>query len=279
MSRLGQYSFLNGKIVTKDEALVSAWDIGMLRGFGVYDGMTAVGEKIFRFADHWQRFTDGAHALDLNIPITEDSCEKTIKELLAKNGFERSIIRMILTGGPTISGIEFDFATPTFYILVEEWIALPDNLYEEGGKLLTYSFLRQLPEIKTINYINAVKLQNFRKEEGAIEILYTYEGEVLECATSNIFLVKDGTLITPGDNILKGITRKAVLELAKEEGLNIEERIVVEEELPMAEEIFITSSFKDIVPITKIDDFTIYEEKVGPITQKILGKLRDCIKA
>ena len=124
-----EYCYFNGKIMPLSEARVSVLDIGMLRGYGVYDGATAIGEKVFRFKDHWERFVNGAHALSLNIPITEERCEKVIKELLSKHGVQRSVIRMILTGGNTIAGIEYDFSSPTFYILVEQWSPLPKEVY------------------------------------------------------------------------------------------------------------------------------------------------------
>ncbi len=273
-----EYCFLNGKILPLDEAKVSVLDIGLLRGYGIYDGLAAFGGKPFRFADHWNRFLSGAHILNLNVPITEETAEKTIIELLAKNNFkERANIRLILTGGKTIAGIEYEFENPTFYMIAEKWESLPQEFYTDGAKLITYRHMRELPEYKTTNYIRATNLQDFRKTEKAVEILYTYDGEVLECATSNVFIVKDKTLITPAENILKGITRKVILELA-EGKYKIEERPVREEELKTADEVFITSSYKDIVPIVKIDDFEVAGGQVGPITKDLMGEFEKIIQ-
>lgn len=274
---MNKYCFLNGKILPLAEAKVGVEDIGLLRGYGIYDGLAVFNSKVFHFADHWNRLLSGAHILNLNVPITEEKAEKIIEELAVKNGFiERANVRIILTGGQTLGGIEYDFAEPTFYILVEKWEALPPELYENGAKLVTYRHMRELPEYKTTNYIRAVNLQNWRKEEKAIEILYTYDGEVLECATSNIFIIKNKTLITPAENMLKGITRKVVLQLAGEK-YKIEERIVREEELKTADEIFITSSFKDIVPVVKIDDFEVADGRVGPITKDLMREFAKVI--
>lgn len=267
-----EYCYLNGEEVLLKEAKISVSDIGVMRGYGIYDGLTALGDKVFQFEDHWRRFVDGAHVLGLNIPVTEEKCRKIMEALLLKNGHKRSIIRMILTGGQTIAGIEYDFKAPTFYIVVEKWEPLPEKIYKEGGKLVTYNFKRDWPLIKTTNYIRAVNLQPFRKEEEAIEILYIHEGEALECATSNIFIVKDNKVITPAENILKGITRKAVLELAAEIGLEREERRVGEDELRETDEVFITSSFKDIAPIVKIDDYKINNDKVGAVTANLMSQ-------
>jgi len=257
-----------------EDAKVGIEDIGLLRGYGIYDGLAAFNGRPFRFADHWQRFTDGAHALGLNIPITEDSCEKKIVEIIKKSDIkERATIRMILTGGKTINGIEYDFENPTFYILTEKWESLPPDYYQNGAKLVTYTHKRELAEYKTTNYIRATVLQNFRKEEKAVEILYTFDGEVLECATSNFFIVKNKNLITPSENILKGITRKVIMELCDGK-YKIEERPVAEEELKTADEVFITSSFKDIVPIVKIDDFEVGGGEVGPVTKDLIAKFK-----
>lgn len=275
-----QFCFLNGEIIPLSEAKVGVEDIGLLRGYGVYEAFTALGGKTFRFVDHWNRFLDSAHALGLNIPVTEEKAERVIKELCEKNGLTgRSNVRFILTGGKAYGGIEYNFETPTFYILVEKHEPLPVEICEEGGKLITYPHLRFMPERKTTNYITAVNLQNYRKEEKAVEILYVHDGQVLECATSNIFLVKDNILFTPAENILPGITRKVVLELATSMEMSVEERLVGESELKLADEIFITSSFKDIVPITHIDEFQIGSGSVGPATKKLSQAFQDYFKS
>lgn len=269
---MNQYCFLNGKVLPLSEAKVGVEDIGVLRGYGIYDGLAAFGGKPFRFSDHWNRLLSGAHILNLNVPITKEKAEKIIEELAVKNGFvERANVRIILTGGQTFGGIEYDFETPTFFILVEKWEPLPEDFYKNGAKLITYRHIRELPEYKTTNYIKAVNLQNWRKDEKAVEILYVYDGDVLECATSNIFIIKNKTLITSAENMLKGITRKVILELA-EGKYKTEERPVREEELKTADEVFITSSFKDIVPVVKIDDFEVANGQVGEITKDLMEK-------
>jgi branched-subunit amino acid aminotransferase/4-amino-4-deoxychorismate lyase len=261
-----------------EEAKVSVLDIGLLRGYGLYEGIAAFRGKPFHFADHWNRLLSGAHILNLNVPVTEETAERAIAEIIEKSGYgERANVRIILTGGETIAGIEYNFENPTFYIVAEKWESLPREVYEKGGKLVTYRHMRELPEYKTINYIRAVNLQNWRKNERAVEILYTYDGEVLECATSNMFIVKNNTLITPDEDILKGITRKVVLEIAKNLGLGIEERVVEESELKTADEIFITSSFKDIVPIVRIDDLEVANGEVGTVTKSLMTEFAKVI--
>lgn len=267
-----QYCYLNGEVLSLDEAKISILDIGLLRGFSIYDGLTVVKGKPLHFKDHWNRFTQGANALNLKVPITEELLEKKIIEIVGKSGLtDRANIRLIVTGGETKGGIEYDFDKPTFYAVAEKWEPLPKEYYDTGATLVISEHMRELPLFKTTNYIEAVNLQKLRKEKGAVEILYIYEGAVLECATSNVFIVKDNILITPAEDILEGITRKIVMELA-EGDYKIEKRKVLGEELKSADEVFITSSFKDIVPIIKIDDFSIADGIVGPVSRDLMAK-------
>lgn len=272
-----EYCFLNGKILPLSEAKIGIGDIGLLRGYGIYDGLAVFSGKVFHLADHWNRLLSGARILNLKVPITKEKARKIIEELAVKNKFiERANVRIILTGGQTLGGIGYNFEKPTFYILVEKWESLPKSFYKSGAKLVTYQHMRELPEYKTTNYIRAVNLQNFRKKEQAVEILYIYDGKILECATSNIFIVKNKTVITPNENILKGITRKVVLKIISDK-YKIEEKQIQEEELKTADEVFITSSFKDIVPIVKVDDFVVGDGKVGKVTKSLMGKFAKII--
>ena len=275
---MNQYCFLNGEIMSLAEAKVSILDIGLLRGYGIYDGLAVINSKPLRFADHWQRFVRGARALNIKVPITEELAQKKITEIVDKSGFSNRInVRMILTGGQAIGGVEYNFQEPTFYMVAEEWESLPKENYENGTKLITYSYKREMPKLKTTNYIMAVNLQGLKKEQGAVEILYIHNSKVFECATSNIFLVKNNTLITPEIDVLEGITRKIVLELA-EENYKIKKRGVHDRDLKSADEVFITSSFKDIVPVIEIDDFTVNSGKVGRVTKDLMDRLAQYIR-
>ncbi len=255
-----------------DEAKVSVSDIGLMRGLSLYEAIAVVGAKPLRLADHWERLESGAKTLGLKVPINSAKASEVIREISEKSDLSgRANVRVILTGGETIGGIDYDPRNPTFYILVEGWSKLPEENYREGAKLVTFEHRRDMPEVKTTNYTRAASLQGWKKREGALEILYTHEGKILECATSNIFLVKDGVIITPNKDILEGVTRKIVLELA-EGKYKIEKREVVAEELDSADEIFITASFKDIVPIVKVDKKKVGNGEVGPVTKDIMDR-------
>ncbi len=272
-----RFAYFDGQVLPIEEAKVSISDIGLMRGFGLYEAIAVFGGRPLRLADHWQRLEGGAKILGLKVPINAKEAGQIIGEISEKSGLKRRAnVRVILTGGETLGGIDFNPTKPTFYILIEEWSKLPEGNYQKGAKLITHEYLREMPEVKTTNYIRAVSLQEKKKKEDALEILYVSKNKVSECATSNIFLVKNNTLITPHKNILEGVTRKIVLELTNGT-YQIEEREVVMTELKSADEIFITASFKDIVPIVKIDEYEIGSGKAGPVTRDIIEKYAEYI--
>ena len=263
------YCYLNGKILPITEAKVGVYDLGLLRGLGIYEALMTYGKKPFRINDHLARFRRSAAFLGVEIPASDEEITDALRELIEKNGYDESIIRLLLTGGPAFAGIEYAPKMPTFYILVEKFEPLPAQLLEKGCSVTVHEHLRQFPKYKTTNYIQAVLLQKARKEAGALEILYMWKGRALEFATSNLFIVKDGTVITPGKDVLPGITRKVALELAREE-FPVEERDVNVEELYAADEMFLTSSFKDIVPVVTVGERVIGGGAPGPVTKKMI---------
>lgn len=273
-----KYCYLNGSIIPLSEAKVGVYDIGLLRGFGIYEALVVRHGKTFRFADHMERFVRSAQELRIVIPATAEEIEKAILELAAKNGYLDAVVRLILTGGESIGGIEYDGTKPTFYILVEAFMPLPEKYFTEGCSLMPFNFVRQFPKLKTINYIQAVLLQEERKKQGALEVLYTDGERVLEAATSNFFIVTAGKVITPKEGILGGITRKVAIELASQTH-TVDERDVTMAEVYAADEAFITSSFKDIVPVVKVGEHTIGTGTPGPITKDLMGRMHKYIEA
>ncbi|RJQ34088.1 hypothetical protein C4568_03015 [Candidatus Parcubacteria bacterium] len=266
-----QFCYLNGKILPVSEAKVGVNDIGLLRGFGIYEAMRTFNRVPFMFADHMTRFHTSTDALKLTIPESDEEIHRIIAQLVDKNIPEGkdAVIRFILTGGEAIGGIEYNPKHPTFYILVEELKPLPPEVFEQGCTLLVHEHQRVFPGYKTTNYITAVLLQEERKKAGALEILYTYKGKVLEPATSNLFIVKNGKIATAKDDILAGITRKVSIDLARKE-FQVDERDVSVDEMYAADEAFLTSSFKDIVPVVEIDGKKIGAGVPGPVTKRVM---------
>lgn len=264
--------FLNGKIVPMEDAKIRIHDLGVLRGFGVYDGLTSFSGKPFHFKDHWKRFSKAARVLGLTIPYSAETVEKAMRTIIARNApGARANLRVILTGGEAEGGIRHVPGRETFFITAEKAVPLPAALYERGGSLITHEHARLMPEIKTTNYITAVMHQRNRAKAGAIEILYTDRGRVLECATSNIFIVKNGVVITPDSDVLHGITRNLVMKLARKTYL-VTERAVTLKALFDADEVFVTGSFKDVMPIVTVDGKKIGNGMPGPITRDIMRR-------
>jgi len=269
-----EFCYLNGEVVPLSEAKVSVLDLGMLRSFGIYEGITAVAGEPFHFDDHFDRFKASAEKLGLALAVDKESARQAIRDLVAHNapGAPRASIRMLLTGGEAEGGIEHVEGRETFYLIAERAEPLPAEWYEAGASLISQEHQRFMPEAKTINYITAVIAQRARKGAQAAEVLYHAGGNVLECATSNVFIVKDGVVITPRENILPGITRKVTLALAQEAGYPVEERVVTLEELFTADEAFITSSFKDIVPVVSVDGKMIGSGTPGHVTRDLMER-------
>lgn len=266
---------MNGALIPLKEAKISVLDLSIIRGFGIYEGITAFDGKLFRFEDHWERFINSAQTLGLSVPNTKEEIEKAMVKLAANNApGARASLRMVLTGGESKNGLEHIPGNETLIITAGIVTPLPPELYERGGHLIRHDHQRFVPEIKTINYITAVTLQKKRTDAGAIEILYTNDNRVLECATSNIFMVKNGAVCTPSIDILPGITRKVTLEIARTH-YPVEERPISTEEFFNADEVFLTSSFKDIVPIISVDDQTIGAGTPGPITKDLMQRFSD----
>jgi branched-chain amino acid aminotransferase len=269
--------FINGNFFKREEARISAFDIGLTRSLAVYEGITAIGERPFRLDDHLSRLRKSAVVLGMKVIYSDEEIKEALKVLLQNTNFKRSAIRIYVTGGEMLNNTDFDPNKSTFIMSVEELLPFEPKLYTTGAKLLTYEHLRFMPEIKTTNYITAVLGQKTRKSEGAIETLYTYKNLALECSTSNFFIVKNEILITPKENILKGITRKVVIEIAKGEKISVEERRVQIDEVYDADEVFITSSFKDVMPIIVVNDQIVNNKKIGYITRKVGKIFKDLI--
>lgn len=261
----GRFTYLNGKILPHEKALVGADDIGLSRAFGVYDGIMTYGGKPFEIGMHFKRLSRSAKLMGLRVPVTESELERIIISLVKKNHFKQPIVRVLLTGGTTLRGIDFDASSPTFIVLLEELSQPSPADYKKGIRVITHEFQRQIPEAKTINYITAVRLQGAMRKARAIEAVYTSGGKALEATTSNLFIVKKGVLITPKENILNGITRQVVMKLAK--GVyKIEEWTIRLKELYGADEVFLTSSFKEVLPVTVIDGKKIGKGVPGVVT-------------
>lgn len=274
---MANYCYFNGKITTLDKAKISPYDLGMLRGYGVFDVMRTQNGKPFLLDEHWARLENSAKELKLKIPVTKNKFIKILEKLLKLNGFKVSGIRTVLTGGMADDGFT-PCGRETFYILIEKFQALPKTCYTQGVGVMTLSYKRNIPWVKVTNYVEAIRHIDLRKKCGALEITYVKNGRLLENSMSNIFLFKGDVLLTPKEGVLLGTTRNLVVKLAKKK-FKVKLKKISEKEFKGASEIFLTGANKDIVPVVKVDGRKVGNGKVGKNTKVLMQVFREFAKA
>ncbi len=263
------YYFINNQILPATEAAILLSDLGLFRGYSIFDYFrTHHGEPFFMKA-YLQRFRRSAEQLHLAVPLEEEALGEIIMDLIRLNGFQESGIRLLLSGG--YSENMFSPSTPNLLIRIEQSVLPQESLYTKGIKLLSTAYLRDLPTVKTTNYLNAIRLWPEVEAAGATELLYHWEGHWLEGSRSNFFVVANGVLLTPPDSVvLPGITRGKVLALARKAGIPVQEQALPLALVAEAEEAFITGTTKKIMPVVQIDEQKIRKGKPGPLTLRLM---------
>lgn len=263
------YCYFNGKIMPEEKAGVSVRDAGVLRGYGVFDVLRSFGGRPFLFGEHFRRFEKSADALGLRVPLSAGKAAAIVEKLLSKNGFEESTVRFVLTGGHAEDAMHINRATPTFFILISPFRELSSAVYAKGVALTSCEHRREFPEVKSLNYLTAMRAANLVKGRPPFEILYTWQGKALEAATSNFFIFSGDTLITPKRDVLIGTTRNLVIKLAQKE-FCVKEKDIALRELHNAAEAFLTATNKDIVPVVSVDGRKIKTGQPGKRTLRLM---------
>ena len=263
---------INGKLQSAENAKIGVTDLALLRAFGVFDYFRFVDGKPVFLEDHLQRFQNSAKLMGLNNSFSKTELKKQILTLAKANELLDVGIHIILTGGYSEDGLTP--SKPNLIMLSREFVPPPKANFNKGVRLLFWEHRRDLPEVKTINYIVPIFSMKKRAEAGASDILYHNCNYISECSRSNFFMIsKEGKLITPDNGILKGITRKHLLKVAK--GVcEIELRDIKIEEVKNAREAFITSSSQRVMPVVQIDDFAIGNGQPGGTTIRLAGLLQ-----
>ena len=278
--------YFDGKFVPAEEAAVSVYDHGLLYGDGVFEGIRAYNGRVFRLEEHVERLYDSAKAIMLEIPMTQEEMCDAILETLRKNGLTDAYIRPLVTRGVGDLGLDpRKCPKPTVIIISQKWEAMYGDLYEVGLTAITVTVRRNSsaalpPNIKSLNYLNNILAKIEANVKGGNEAIFLDDvGNVSEGSGDNIFVVKEGTILTPHTlNNLKGITRKAVIEAALARGYSVEGVHLGIFDLYTADEIFVTGTAAEVAPVTKIDGRIISGGKPGPITKDLIEGFKEMTK-
>lgn len=260
---------VNGKVMPADQAQIFINDIGLLRGYGLFDYCRTYNSYPFMRNLYLQRFERSAALMGISFPFTKEALWQQMDELHRLTGERDIAFRLVLTGGYTTDGVT-PAESPNLLIITENIPYVAPEKFTQGIHVITDEYLRELPEIKSTNYVRLIMLRHKIAAAGAADVLFCKNGTVSELSRSNLFLFHGNTLVTPDANILKGITRHVVLQLAKDI-FKVEERTVTTEELLQADEVFTTGTTKRVMPITTLDGKPVADGKPGHNTLRLLA--------
>jgi len=275
-----QLIYIDGELVPRSEARISVLDHGLLYGDGVFEGIRCYNGVVFKLREHIDRLYRSAKVIKLDIPLTKEEMIKAVIETLKANGLRDAYIRLIVTRGVGDLGLDpRKCGKPSVIIIAEKMEPILGKMAREKGAKLIISSVRRDPvyatshEVKSLNYLNSIlaKLEAINANADDAVMLDS-RGFVSEASAANLFIVKNSSLITPPvtAGILPGITRAFVMELAKSLGINVYERDITPVELLTADEVFLTGTGAEIVPVTMINGVKIGDGTPGRITKLLI---------
>ena len=280
--------YLNGKLVERKDARISVFDHGVLYGDGVFEGIRSYNCLVFKLKEHIDRLYASAQAIWLKMPLSKEAMIKAIISTLKANKLRDAYIRVVVTRGEGDLGLDpRKCPSPTVFIIADKIVLYPKGLYQKGLSIVTVPTRRNIPEainpqIKSLNYLNNIlaKIEaiTFNVEEA---LMLNHEGLVSECTGDNIFMVKDGSLITPPTTagVLSGITRGVAMELAPKLSLKVKESSITRYDLYNANEVFLTDTAAEIIPVVNIDSRVIANGKPGKSTLNLIKEFRKSTKS
>ena len=270
--------YISGKLYDKADAKISVYDHGLLYGDGVFEGIRAYSGRVFRLKQHVDRLYESAQAIHLEIPMKREEMAAAIVDTLANNKLADAYIRLVVTRGAGSLGLDPRKTTDPQVIIITDHISLyPEELYEHGLKIITAATIRNHPNavnprIKSLNYLNNILAKIEGTKAGCLEaLMLNHKGEVAECTGDNIFVVHGGKIHTPSIDagILEGITRDAVIELARAAGNTVIERTMDRHDVYTADECFLTGTAAEVIPVVECDGRVIGTGQPGPITREL----------
>jgi branched-chain amino acid aminotransferase len=269
---------MNGEVLPKEKAMVNVYDHGLLYGDGVFEGIRFYNGKVFRHHEHIDRLYESARHILLEIPWSPDKMIAEVEKTVKASGMTDGYIRLVITRGVGSLGLDPARCSNPQVIIIVDTIALyPEKYYEEGLDIITSSVIRAhpntiSPRVKSLNYLNNILARIEASRAGCQEaLMLNHVGEVAECSADNIFLIKNGILRTPPINagILEGITRNAVIELARAAGIEVQEIPLTRHDVYTADEMFLTGTGAEVIAVVKVDGRPIGTGKPGPITKTL----------
>lgn len=280
---MGLKIYLGGKLVDEADAKISVFDHGLLYGDGVFEGIRVYDGRVFLHQQHIDRLYESAKAIRLVIPMKPAEMIAAVEETVKANRIGDGYIRLVVTRGAGSLGLDIrKTANPQVIIIADTITLYPPETYTKGMHLVTASTIRNhpgalSPRIKSLNYLNNILARIEGTDAGMVEaLMLNHKGEVAECTGDNIFIVKGGVLRTPSadSGILEGITRNAVIKLAREAGYQVEECALTRHDLYVADEMFLTGTAAEVVAVVKLDGRAIGSGEPGPVTKDLLERFR-----
>ena len=275
---------VNGRITPERDAVISVFDHGFLYGEGIYETMRTYHRRPFLYDRHMTRLRRSARMIELPLPFTDDELAAQIRDTQAAASIEgEAYIRVLVTRG--IGELTYDTKAtpnPSIIIIVKPQVDPPPDAYEKGVNVVIVDVVRNHPHsvnpmIKSNNLMNSALAMQEALKSGAFEgVMRNYKGELTECTTSNLFIVKDNVALTPPleAGLLPGITREFLFDVGKQVGVDVREQVLRDEDLFGADEAFLTSTTREAVPIVTVDDRAIGTGRPGPVTWKLLNGFR-----
>jgi branched-chain amino acid aminotransferase len=275
---------VNGRITAERDAVISVFDHGFLYGEGIYETMRTYHGRLFLYERHLRRLRNSARMIALDVPFADQQLTTQIRDTIAASGITgETYVRVLVTRG--IGDLTYDpqaTPVPSVVIIVKPQVDPAPEIYEKGVRAVICDIVRNHPGtvnpmIKSNNLLNsALAMQEALRRGGFEGIMRNYKGELTECTTSNLFIVRHGAAVTPPLNagLLPGITREFIFDVGKEDGIDVLEQPLRDADLFGADEAFLTSTTREIVPIVTVDDRTIGNGTPGPVTKKLLEGFR-----
>ncbi|WP_416729119.1 branched-chain-amino-acid transaminase [Fictibacillus sp. JL2B1089] len=279
-----QWVYVNGEHVLKDDAKVSVYDHGFLYGDGVFEGIRVYNGNVYRLDEHLQRLYESAQSIMLTIPHTKEELTDIIVQTLQKNKYRDAYIRLVISRGKGNLGLDpFTCGQPGVIVIAEQLALFPKKLYETGLEIITVASRRNRPDVlspkvKSLNYLNNILVKIEASLAGVSEaLMLNDQGYVAEGSADNVFIIKGSTIKTPPGYLgaLEGITRNAIVEIARAQGYNMVEEPFTRHDVYVADEVFLTGTAAEVIAVVKVDGRVIGNGAPGEHTNKLLKSFRE----